>query len=509
MTTAEAMRPRNLAWAASLLLAALPAPSPAQSAFRPPSAEPCAAAPGVSAAQVLERGWRSAGLASTGDRVVHVSAADHEQQDYQSDRAYPPYFVNAVAREVWFDPRTGAERTAATMTGQGTGPAPAGQMLVSARAAWGLRDTLAVPLPTAMDGAQALRPLDAFAVLHDWRSAPDVRVAGRCVARDYPRIALTRRGVYGEERLLVAERSGLPVALVREEPHYLWGQVQARYEYVTWYGGGGMVYPMTVVRTIDGQVQTTRAMGEVARVARDSAPRLALPAGGAAMTAELPRFLQPLAPDTVRVGPSAFLLTNPGYNELVALVRDTVWVFDATQAEARARQDSAWIGRLFPGRHPVVLVVTDLAWPHVAGVRFWVASGATVVSHRISRPFLERVVAQRWTRAPDLLERRRATVRLRFTAVDGAVQRAGGGVRLAAIDGMATEGAVIAYLPGERFVWASDYVQSTTDPSVYTVEVVDAVRRAGWEPGRMAAEHVRMTPWPTIAALGTMDGDGA
>src|SRR5262245_63206641 len=142
-----------------------------------------------------------------------------------------------------------------------------------------------------------------------------------------------------------------------------------------------------------------------------------IPARQQAMAFSLPVFLQPMRPDTVRVSASTFLLRNRGYTETVTLVRDTVFVFDATQGEERVRQDSVWISALFPGRHPIVVVVTDLAWPHVAGVRAWVARGATIVSHRAARDFLTQVVNRRWTLAPDLLEKRRPRVALKFRAV--------------------------------------------------------------------------------------------
>ncbi|MDB4949507.1 MAG: beta-lactamase protein [Gemmatimonadetes bacterium] len=484
-----------------LAFSTVAAPRPVDAQRAGAAAEACAAAPETSAREVLDRAWAALGLAARPDAVVRIDAVDHAQQNYQSDRPYPPYFVNALGREVWFDPRTGVERISTTFTGQGSGPVPSGTTLVSAAAAYAVRDTARAPTPPAFGQAQQYRPLDVFAALHDWRAAADVRVAGRCVLRDYPRVVLTRRGSFGPERLYLDPRSGLPVALRRAEAHYLWGSVDARYEWVTWYGAGGLTFPLTAVRTVDGEVETTRAFGAIAFAARDGAPALELPAGAAPMRPVPARFLQPIAPDTVRVGAHAFLLVNPGYNELVALVRDTVFVFDATQGEARARQDSAWVGRLFPGRHPVVLVVTDLAWPHVGGVRFWVASGAAVVSHRNSRAFLERVVDRRWTGAPDLLERRRATARLRFAAVDGAADRAGGGVRLAAIDGIGSEGALVAYLPGERFLWAGDYVQDATAPALTTAEVVRAARRAGFDPARLAAQHVGIIPWATVAAL--------
>src|SRR4029077_1732428 len=119
--------------------------------------------------------------------------------------------------------------------------------------------------------------------------------------------------------------------------------------------------------------------------------------------------------------------------------RDTVFVFDATQGEERVRQDSTWIATLFPGRHPIVVVVTDLAWPHVAGVRAWVAHGATIVSHRAAREFLTQVVNRRWTLAPDLLERRRERVTFRFRAADDSLALGGGDVLLFPIDGAASE----------------------------------------------------------------------
>jgi hypothetical protein len=209
-------------------------------------------------------------------------------------------------------------------------------------------------------------------------------------------------------------------------------------------------------------------------------------------------------PDTVRVSDRTFLLKNRGYTEGIALRRDTVFVFDATQGEARARGDSTWIARLFPGPHPTVLVVTDLAWPHVAGVRFWAARGATIVAHRAAEPFLRRLLDRRWTAEPDLYERLRASgrlPRLRFRSVDRDLALAGGELSLHAIDGITSEVALIGWLPDDRFLWASDYIQATSGPTEYTAEVRAAARRAGIAPTQVAAEHLPLTPWATFDAM--------
>jgi hypothetical protein len=147
------------------------------------------------------------------------------------------------------------------------------------------------------------------------------------------------------------------------------------------------------------------------------------------------------------------------------------------------------------------VVVTDLAWPHVAGVRAWVARGATIVSHRAAREFLARVVNRRWTREPDLLERSRQHAVFRFRAVTDSLPLAGGDVLVFPIDGVASEVSLAAFVRPNRFLWASDYIQDLNEPTQYVDEVVAAVKRVGISPENVAAEHVPLTRWDRIVPL--------
>jgi hypothetical protein len=249
---------------------------------------------------------------------------------------------------------------------------------------------------------------------------------------------------------------------------------------------------------VDGFKEITRTTGDFDFIDRDKAPDLTAPP---APTSSVPLFLQPLPPKKIDLSDRAFLSVNTGYTEAIALIGDTVYVLDATQGEKRAQQDLDLIREAFPGEHKIVVVVTDLAWPHLAGIRFWVASGATVVSHRASREFLTRVVERRWTRSPDLLEQRRKTVKFNFVAVDKSYVTAGGKLQLIAIDGIESEGVLMAWLPGEGFLWASDYIQDLSRPTAYTTEVWQAVERAGFTPRQVAAMHIPLTSWKTIESL--------
>ena len=134
-------------------------------------------------------------------------------------------------------------------------------------------------------------------------------------------------------------------------------------------------------------------------------------------------------------------------------------------------------------------------------MRFWAARGATIVTHRLSHSFLKRVIDRRWTLEPDALELARpAAARLRWILVDSAATLAGGAIRLRAIDGVASEGALMAMVPGAGFLWAGDYIQSVSTPSIYAREVIAAAAAAGFTPSRTAAQHLPLTPWNTVTA---------
>jgi hypothetical protein len=344
------------------------------------------------------------------------------------------------------------------------------------------------------------RALDPWMVLADWQRASDLRVAVECRYRDYWRTVVERGPRERPSRLFVDTKTGMPVKLDRREAHILWGDVFAEYVWSIWapVPGTRAVSPQYAFRLVDGEVNHQRQFGPGRMVDADSAIAMEIPAGAATTPP------QTVSPDTVRVSPTTWLLVTRAYTNVVTLQRDTVFILDAQTSEKRAASDSAWIGKLFPGRHPVVLVVSDLAWPHIAGVRYWVAQGATIVSHEMSRAFLQRVVDRRWTLEPDLLERRRGTARMRFVGVTTGATLAGGAIEVRPIDGIGSEGALMAFLPAEAFLYAGDYVQPggpNTFSAVYAREVHAAVQRQAWVPSRFAAMHVPLTEWQRLQLL--------
>ena len=464
--------------------------------------ETCKAAEVTDAQAVLQRAMEVTGLDTVSDQVLHLQAMDGVEMNFQSERTYPPFFSLMRTTETWFDPQTGIQRTEATAVFPGSGPNPYPPIVNKAASAFMTRDTMMVPVPA---GVGTPHQLNALGVLKDWETDPEVRVAERCTYRDYWRTVLARPGKETDERLYFDPKTGFPVKLDTQERHYLWGQVHVEYQYSLWGKVGEMHVPRASFRVVDGATEITQTIGSMELISHDEAPALRVPDPLPPVPDQLPMFLQAIPPDTVGVGPDTYLLVNRGYTEAVALIDDAVYVFEATQNEERARLDHEWVQKLFPGDHPIVVVVTDLAWPHIAGVRYWVAQSATIVSHRNSEDFLRQVVERRWTMDPDLLEERRDKVTFRFKGIDALHELADGRVQLFPIDGIGSEGAIVAYLPEADFLWASDFIQRADEPTAYATEVWQAVQRVGVAPKQTAAQHLPLTPWETIESLQAED----
>jgi hypothetical protein len=487
----------------SMLLAAMVSPLAAQQPWPGRAGlemERCTPASG-DGAELLARGAATTGLtALTG--AVRFSGTETSVQAFQSDRMYPPFIQATTAAEFTFDPGSGAER-ARTLNPDGS---PGRDLVRTPRALLAIRDTQIVPAAQAFRFFESQRPLNPLALLVEWQQGGNVKLVARCTFRDVPRMVLSR-GVSGE-RLFLEARTGLPVKFERIEPHVLWGQVHVEYVYATWWQAGPVMLPIVAVRYVDGVEEFRRdvslpqggePIGKPVPVA-EAFPR-PLPAPLPDHSATRAGWLTVVPVDTVRVAEDTWLLKTAAYTHAVTMVRDTVYLLDATTAEWRSRADSAWIAKLFPTHKAVTLVVTDLAWPHIAGVRFWAGRGATIVTHRMSRTFLHAVVDRRWTLEPDELELSRKRSRpVRWTLVDTTTSLGGGAIRLSGIDGPGSEGALMVFLPQSGFLWAGDYVQDPANPTTYAREVIAASKRAGFAPTLVAAQHLRPTPWEKVVA---------
>ena len=455
------------------------------------------------AAALLDSAKRAMGVPESGTLVMDTRG--RSLQDYQSDRTYPPFFSAMIVAEHRYDAATGAEQVVENVLFPRGGPPPR-TLVLDHRSTWFERGGSLTEVGAAHRFFRLYRDMNPWAITDDWRSDGSARAIGTCLYRDHDRVVLERTTDGHAERLLLDADTHIPVKLDRWVLNDTWGQQHEEVVWSTWItADGDAIVPSASFVLHDGRVVRERTVGEVSLDPSNDTPVPSLPD-----EAEGPPLLnilgdpEQMRPDTVRLGDDAYLLAHPFYNNVVVASQDTVWVLDATLNQARSREDAAWIERLFGSGRTVAVVVTDLAWPHIGGVRWWVSQGATVFAHPSAEPFLRSIVERRWHLEPDDLETRRAAgerVPFRFLGVAGTREVAAGRLQISHMGGLSTEGALMVYDTRTRFLWAGDWIQFTDRRSQYAGEVVAAAAREGIEPLRVGAQHIDVTDWAVVRDL--------
>ncbi|MCW3118249.1 MAG: hypothetical protein JWM28_2331 [Chitinophagaceae bacterium] len=444
--------------------------------------------------QILQKSEAALGIVQTAKPVFHYYYSDATLGREQSDRTYAPFFTTAINAEAWYYTKINASRNIFLSTIRvGGGPDGPMELYLGNRKSYLVRDTNCIAAPYSYDQQ------NAWAVIQDWAADTTVKQVKNETYRDYDRIVFERSTASNTERLLIDLKTFFPVKLDYQVLSSLWGQQHIEIVYSNWTLTDGAFYPASSFRIEDGETMSYRTLGRSSFMDTTKIfdKYIKLPSTGKpAVNREWYNSPQPVL---VKVSDQTYLSKNNYYTETFTQINGTVYLLDATLSEERARQDEQLIKSVFPNSSKMVVIVTDLAWPHIGGVRYWVSKGATIISHRASRLFLEKVVNRKWTLKPDELQKHPR--KMNFVAIDKMILLADGAVQLFPIDGIGSEGALAGYLSNDKFLWASDYIQSATEPAAYTKEVINAVQREKLLPVRMAAEHVGLTDWQQILKI--------
>lgn len=406
-------------------------------------------------------------------------------QNYQSDRSYPPFFSAFYERENIFDHTHNVEFTNSKMVFPTQGPGQAMSTVTKMEGSFMSRSGRWFPIPSSFGGDAYLNPVR---VLKDWMASPDVTQVDDIMFRDYRRTTL-RKGEH--EYLLLDKETLLPVKYETVTNHDLWGPVKLEYIYSTWWLYGPVYFPAASFKIVDGVKETSRTHGSYEFVAKnlvknDLPPEDVKSTKGA---------IEP--PKTEQLTSNLYLLKNRMYTSAIYKSGNTLYLLDATQSETRAKLDHELIKEVFPNTSKLVLVVTDLAWPHIGGMRYWISQGAQIISHQDSEAFLRKVYEKKWQANPDRLESKRSTSPLNFIGISQATTL-GGNLQIVPLQGVSSEGAIVVYLKEENFLWASDYIQPAKEPNAYATEVWKTLHKESISPDHMAAQHMPVTSWQQI-----------
>lgn len=156
---------------------------------------------------LLARAKEAMRVGRASQSMIHYHAIAASEQNYQSDRTYPPFFSAMDVEEAWFDPQSDTGQVSTQTTFPGSGASPMNVVITDATGAFGLAEGHLNPLPVMFMQSRNLNP---WAVVDDWIAAGGARFAGTETYRDYLRYVLIRHAPSGEQRLFIDPKSGFP-----------------------------------------------------------------------------------------------------------------------------------------------------------------------------------------------------------------------------------------------------------------------------------------------------------
>jgi len=160
-------------------------------------------------------------------------------------------------------------------------------------------------------------------------------------------------------------------------------------------------------------------------------------------------------------------------------------------------------GRRFRGKKIKAVITTSDSWPHLAGIREYVARGIPIYALDSNRAVLERTVSAPHTAHPDTLQLRPREPQ--WHLIDQATMLGGGKNRLEIIPmrGETTERQQMVYFPEHHLLYGSDPFQRQQQGSGFfypqTVsELRDAVTRNHLTVDKFFMMHVDVSSWSEI-----------
>lgn len=193
----------------------------------------------------------------------------------------------------------------------------------------------------------------------------------------------------------------------------------------------------------------------------------------------------------------------PGsWNATLVQQDDGIVIVEAPISSGYSAKVVAEAHRRFPGKPIKAVITTSDSWPHLAGIREYVAQGIPIYALDLDRPILERVIAMPYTSRPDTQQRTPHKPDFHLVHDKAILGTGENRIEIYAIHGETSERQMMVYFPQHRLLYGSDTFQQMPDGSFFVpqtvTELMDAVSREHLEVDEFIAMHIGPTPWSDL-----------
>jgi glyoxylase-like metal-dependent hydrolase (beta-lactamase superfamily II) len=266
------------------------------------------------------------------------------------------------------------------------------------------------------------------------------------------------------------------------------GDMPVEWNYSLYKDFGGVQFPTAIEQRQGGSPTLELTITDV----KPNAPADIRPPAGPAAAGPPPALPSETLADGV-------YLLKAAYGSLAVDFKDYIVVIEAPMSEERGVAVIAETKRLIPNKPIRYIVNTHTHFDHSSGLRPFVAEGATVITHEVNRPFLEKVFTTPHTLNPDTLSAAKKAPKFE-TMTDKKVLTDGNHViELHKQQGTAHhDGIIFAYLPKERILMEGDGYNANVPANAptpspvgpYTLNLVENVNRLNLTIDRIISIHM-------------------
>jgi len=194
----------------------------------------------------------------------------------------------------------------------------------------------------------------------------------------------------------------------------------------------------------------------------------------------------------------------PGsWNATLIRQQDGVVILEAPISSGYSSQVIAEAHKRFPGAPIKAVVTTSDSWPHIAGMREFVAQGIPIYALDLNRPILERLIKADRNSKPDSLAKTPRAADFHLISQRTTLGSGSNRMEIIPIRGETSERQMMVYFPEHHLLYGSDPFQQLPDGSFFypqtVTELTDAAKREHLEPKQFFMMHVGPTPWADLA----------
>jgi len=283
----------------------------------------------------------------------------------------------------------------------------------------------------------------------------------------------------------------------------IWGDVTTRVYYSFWWLQNGIHYPLQSDIFRNGLPDRTVTITKLGFNPSFSADDFAIsPETRTAFVTKVKETIDDRLPggsgSVSELAPGIVFI--PGaWNTTLVRQEDGIVVLEAPISSGYSAKVLQMARSKFPGIPIKAVITTSDSWPHIGGVREYVAQGIPVYVLDRTVPLIERILRAPRTRYPDTLANAARAANLHPISGKTVVGTGSNRMELYPIHGETSERQMMVYFPQHKLLYGSDPFQQLENGQLFypqtVYELESAVEREHVSVERFFMMHIGPNPW--------------